>query len=115
MSKLFTKKHTKVGARPGTLMIDKDANQPQIRMIRYTADEHFDNGAKTVDEIRDELNKDGVIWIDVQGLGDEKLIRAIGDFFRFICWHWKTSSMFRKGPKLRPSICISCTFPEWCE
>lgn len=81
MSKLFMKKHTKVGARPGTLMIDADANVPEIRMIRHTPDEHFDTPAKTVDDIRNELNKEGVIWIDVQGLGDEKLIRAIGDFF----------------------------------
>lgn len=81
MSKLFTKKHTKVGARPGTLMIDKDAAQPQIRMIRYTKEEHFDSPAETVDQIRDELTKGGVIWIDVQGLGDEKLIREIGELF----------------------------------
>ena len=81
MTKLFTKKHTKVGARPGTLVIDDDASQPQIHIIRYTPAEASDSEVQTVDQIREELSKDGVVWIDVQGLGDEKVIRAIGDLF----------------------------------
>ena len=36
MSKLFTKRNTKVGAKPGTLMIAKEAQLPRIRIIRYT-------------------------------------------------------------------------------
>lgn len=79
--KLFAKKHTEVGARPGTLVIDNDADESQIRIIRYTLAEVTDCAVQTVDEIRAELSKDGVVWIDVQGLGDEKLIRAIGDLF----------------------------------
>ena len=81
MTKLFTKRHTKVGARPGTLVIDADANQPQIQIIRYTPAEVFSCEVNSVDEIREELTQEGVIWIDVQGLGDEKLIRGIGDLF----------------------------------
>ncbi len=81
MTKLFSKKHTKVGARPGTLVIHDDADQPKIRIIRYTLAEVSDCEVQTVDEISTELSKDGVVWIDVQGLGDEKLIRAIGKLF----------------------------------
>jgi len=81
MNRLFFKKHTKVGARPGTLVIHKDAEKPRIRIIRFTPDEHFDNQVETIEQIRDELSKDGVVWIDVQGMGDEALIRAIGDHF----------------------------------
>ncbi len=81
MSHLFSKKHTQVGARPGTLVIDEDAAQPRIRVIRYTPAEVSDREVATVDEIRDELAADGVVWIDVQGLGNEQLIRAIGDLF----------------------------------
>ncbi|MEO2031631.1 MAG: magnesium/cobalt transporter CorA [Planctomycetaceae bacterium] len=81
MSKLFAKKHTKVGARPGTLVVDTDADVPKLRIIRYTPAEVFDSEIETIDEIRDELATEGVVWIDVQGLGDEKLIRAIGELF----------------------------------
>ena len=81
MTKLFEKKHTKVGARPGTLVISKDAEQPQIRIIRHTPDDFNDIVVETVQEIRSELAEDGVVWVDVQGLGDEKLIREIGELF----------------------------------
>lgn len=81
MIKLFAKKHTRVGARPGTLVIDDDADEPQIRVIRYTLAEVNEREIDSVEQIAEELGKEGVVWIDVQGLGDEMLIRAIGDVF----------------------------------
>jgi len=81
MNKLFSKKHTKVGARPGTLMIAAEAQQPRIRIIRFTPEEHFDHVVESVEAIADEVAKPGVVWIDVQGLGDESVIRAIGELF----------------------------------
>ncbi len=81
MVNLFTKKHTQVGARPGTLVIDKNAVKPSITIIRYTPAEVHNSSVETVEEISEELEKEGTIWIDVQGLGDEKLIRALGELF----------------------------------
>ena len=57
MTKLFVKKHTKVGARPGTLVIDKDAAKPRISIIRYTPAEASGCEVQTVDEISAELSK----------------------------------------------------------
>lgn len=81
MSKLFTKKHTAVGARPGTLMIDEEAGHPRIRIIRYTAAELFDDHVETIEQIREHRRKEGMLWIDVQGLGDEALVRQLGEEF----------------------------------
>jgi len=81
MAKLFAKKHPKVGARPGTLAIDADAAKPRIHIIRYTRGEVTERDVQTVDEIQTELAEDGVVWIDVKGLGDESMIRAIGKLF----------------------------------
>ena len=81
MTKLFAKKHTPVGARPGTLVISEAAQKPSIRIIRFTTDNHFDDNVETIEQMRTHLAKDGVIWIDVQGLGDETLIRQIADEF----------------------------------
>lgn len=81
MSKLFTKRVTKVGAKPGTLMIAKEAQRPLIRVIRYTKDEHFDAVVEDVPSVAEKLAKPGVIWIDVQGMGDESVIREIGELF----------------------------------
>ena len=81
MSKLFKKRTTSVGAKPGTLMIAKESPPPRIRIIRYTEEECFDDVVESVEAIAIELAKPGVIWIDVQGMGDESIIRAIGDLF----------------------------------
>ena len=81
MSRLFLKKTTKVGAKPGTLVISKESPKPRIRIIRYTTEESFDDIVDSVEAIAVELEKPGVVWIDVQGMGDEDTIRAIGDLF----------------------------------
>ena len=81
MIKLFSKRSTKVGAKPGTLVIAKEAQQPRIRIIRFTTEEYFDETVDSVEAIANELAKPGVIWVDVQGMGDEKVIRDIGDLF----------------------------------
>ena len=81
MNRLFSKKVTKVGAKPGTLMIGKESPPPLIRVIRFTEKEHFDEIIESVPAIADELAKPGVVWIDVQGMGDEKVIRDIGELF----------------------------------
>jgi magnesium transporter len=62
-------------------MINKGAQLPRIRIIRFTLEEHFDNVVDSVEAIAEELAKPGVMWIDVQGMGDEKVIRAIGELF----------------------------------
>ena len=81
MTKLFSKKVTKVGAKPGTLMIAKESPPPRIRIIRFTEAEHFDEVVDSVEAVATELAKPGVVWIDVQGLGDESVIRALGKLF----------------------------------
>ena len=81
MNRLFSKKTTKVGAKPGTLVIAKESPKPRIRVIRFTVEERFDEVLESVDAIAAELEKPGVVWIDVQGMGDESVIRAIGELF----------------------------------
>ena len=81
MSKLFAKRNTKVGSKPGTLTIAKEAQTPRIRVIRFTENEHFDTVVDDVKSIAGKLAKPGVIWIDVQGMGSEKTIREIGELF----------------------------------
>ena len=63
------------------LVITKDSPKPRIRIIRYTREECFDDVVDSVEAIAVELEKPGVVWIDVQGLGDEEVIRAIGELF----------------------------------
>ena len=62
-------------------MIDKSSPTPRIQIFRYTPDEVSHRNDVSILEIGEELEKPGIVWIDVQGLGDEKLIRAIGELF----------------------------------
>jgi len=78
---VFRKRHPKVGARPGTLVINSHSPQPVVRVIRYTPDNVTEEEVKDVEQLRGFREGDGVMWIDVQGFGDEQTIRGIGEIF----------------------------------
>lgn len=80
-SALFKKHHPKVGARPGTLVIAEDAPPPKIRMISYNQEKVIEREIASADELSAAFDRDNVTWIDVQGFGDEQLIRRIGEIF----------------------------------
>jgi magnesium transporter len=79
---LFRKGHPPVGARPGTLAIPANAARPTIDVIHYSPTEYRTFTPVAVDEEIAPLLKEGTVtWIDVEGLGDEKLLRQLGDMF----------------------------------
>lgn len=78
---IFTKRHPKVGARPGTLVIAEDSPEPQVRVIHFTPDEVREEEVTDAEVLRKAHRPDTVTWVDVQGFGDEKLIRSIGEVF----------------------------------
>ena len=77
----FKKRTPPVGSGPGTLMIPAGLPPPRIRVMHYTADELVERDIPRASEIRPYIQQTGVTWIDVQGLGDEKVIREIGEIF----------------------------------
>jgi len=78
---MFRKRHPPVGARPGTLAINSHAPKPVIRVIEYTPQSFQEHDIADVQQIREFLGADAVAWVDVQGLGDETVLRAIGEVF----------------------------------
>ena len=78
MSK-FQKRHTDVGARPGTLVIPSSAAPPKVRVMHYTEDSLDEREIVDVDELAAYLDRPAVTWIDVQGLGDEDILRRMAD------------------------------------
>lgn len=78
---MFSKKTPPVGAQPGTLAINKDSPAPKIRVIDYDAKEITEHEIKEPSELRSFAEKKSVSWIDVQGLGDEKVLREVADIF----------------------------------
>lgn len=80
-STVFKKRHPGIGARPGTLMIADDAPPPKIRMISFDPDEVHEQEVSNSQDLASALVPDNITWVDVQGFGDEQLIREIGELF----------------------------------
>jgi magnesium transporter len=73
----FKKRHTPTGARPGTLVIPPDAPPPRLRAVLYDADGIEERPIARVEEL-ERLPSDRRQWVDIQGLGNEEVLRAIG-------------------------------------
>ena len=81
MSKLFRKLHPPVGARPGTLVVHDKSPPPRIRVMRYSPEEVELFEDVSVERVKELLDTKAKVWIDVEGLGDESVIRQLGDLF----------------------------------
>lgn len=78
---LFRKRHPPPGSRPGTLMIPEAAPPPVVRLIDYDRERLEEREVAHVEEIAPLLETGSVTWVDVQGIGDERLIRRLGVLF----------------------------------
>ncbi len=76
----FRKSHPPVGSRPGTLAIPKDSPPPVVRLVCYDANTLEERDVGDVETLAC-LREDRVSWVDVRGLGDEALLRRIGELF----------------------------------
>ena len=75
-------KHSPVGASPGTLVADPNAEPPLLRLALIASDrwQFVDNA--TLDDVR-ASRSDGwpVVWVDCSGLADVNLIAELGRIF----------------------------------
>ncbi|MCA9243606.1 MAG: magnesium/cobalt transporter CorA [Phycisphaerales bacterium] len=78
----FRKRHPKAGAPPGTLMISESDAKPRVTYMAYTAEGSIEEGAVAqVARLRQLRAGAGTLWVDIQGIGDEALLREIGEIF----------------------------------
>ncbi len=75
------KRKPPVGSRPGTLAIDPSAPPPRIHLIRYSKDVLEERDIDDVEKLRGAAGSDRSCWIDVQGLGDIRVIETLGSIF----------------------------------
>lgn len=73
----FQKNNPEVGSRPGTLAIPPDSQPPRIYLMRYDKVHVEEREVKDVSELRELPRGPETIWVDVRGLGDERILRAI--------------------------------------
>ncbi len=80
-TRFFRKKHTQVGARPGTLVISKEAPPPRITSIHFSETTHRASTVDSVEELTEAFNEEEITWVDIQGFGDRSVMRKLGTIF----------------------------------
>ncbi len=78
---MFRKQNPAVGSRPGTLVFSKDAPRPIIRAVSYTRDEVREQSITDPEQLRAVVGGQDTDWVDIQGLGDEAVIRRVAEIF----------------------------------
>lgn len=78
---IFRKRHTRVGARPGTLVIPKESPRPTVRAMFYCGATFDERSIENLDELKQALRGETVAWVDVQGFGDRTVMKKVGSIF----------------------------------
>jgi len=81
-SPLFVKFQPPPGSRPGTLVIPPGSPKPRIFVSQYTRDSCEEHEVQDVEELPALVARtEGNLWVDVRGLGDERVLKRIGQIF----------------------------------
>ncbi len=77
----FRKQHPEAGSRPGTLVIPTGSEAPRLHAVEYSATEIAERDVEDVEALVAARRPGMKLWVDVQGLGDETVLRRIGSAF----------------------------------
>jgi len=78
---MLTKRNPPVGARPGTLAIPPSSPSPRIFVFEYSADSMEEKLVEDPAELKRFAGTSATTWIDVQGMGDEGVLRQVAAIF----------------------------------
>jgi magnesium transporter len=76
------RRRSRPGSRPGTVVARPDAPPSEIRVIRYGPDKIDDRRVVDVEELPKLIGDFPVTWVNVNGLGDDTVIKRIGELFQ---------------------------------
>lgn len=66
---------------PGTLIIDPESSKPVLTVFGYSPDSFEERTLSHPDEVKEFMQKWPLIWLNVDGLGDEATLRSIAQIF----------------------------------
>jgi magnesium transporter len=78
---MLKKRNPPIGARPGTLAIPAGSPPPQIHLFDYGAENVVERTIEDCTELEQFARTETTTWIDVRGMGDESVLRRIGEIF----------------------------------
>lgn len=79
---MFIKRRPEPGARPGTLILNADAEPVKMRAAVVSNGQYAVGPCESVDELPKINSPDAFVWIDVQGVGDGSVLRDLARRFR---------------------------------
>ncbi len=77
----FRKSRPPAGARPGTLAVPAGSPPPRVHVMSYAPDGVHERDVEDVEELARFVDPQQTAWIDVRGLGDERVLQRIGEIF----------------------------------
>lgn len=70
-----------IGAAPGSVIIDPEAPRPIVHLTQFCPTEFAEIAIVDPAVISSYLNKPGVTWVNVEGLGSETVLRQLQEIF----------------------------------
>ncbi|MBX9695444.1 MAG: magnesium/cobalt transporter CorA, partial [Cyanobacteria bacterium] len=70
-----------VGRPPGSVVIDPTSPKPVIHLTVFSPDELLETTVPDAAAIRSHLERNVVVWVNVEGLGDEAALRSLAALF----------------------------------
>jgi magnesium transporter len=74
----YRRRHQAPGTMPGTLVIDEDAHPSRMTVLAFGPDDYVEHELTDLAEIDELQTKFEVVWLNIDGLGDEQVLRAVG-------------------------------------
>lgn len=109
MKPAYHKRHPPAGSRPGTLIIPPDSPSPVINIMEFAPEFLEERTRVDVQALNAVAGSQHCFWIDVQGLGDEALLRQVAEIFSL---HLLTLEDIANVPS-RPKMEVHDTYQQF--
>ncbi len=67
---------------PGSLVVDPEAPPPTLRVMAFSPEAFEEQATATLETVAELRNQWPIIWVDIVGLGDTRILQQIGDLFK---------------------------------
>lgn len=74
-------RRTPPGAQPGMVVVDPTAHKPVVHVIAYGPAGLVEQPVDNLQELGPLLEKNSVVWVNIDGLGDAALLQKLGEVF----------------------------------
>lgn len=78
---MIKRRRPPVGAKPGEMAKVEGEPPPRLVLIDYAAEEIVEKELAAPDDVIPYLDEHSITWLHVQGLGDETVLRRLGEIF----------------------------------